>query len=298
MRRLAFLTMDDLDAFIAYDHLAKEPLAERGWHVTDVAWRSGADWDTFDAVILRTPWDYHHDPEAFLAVLETIEGSRARLANPLGVVRWNLRKTYLRELEAHGVPVVPTVWGHGLSADSLADARRRLGNALVIKPTIGAGADDTFRLGTEAGTPADARALAAFADRPYMAQPFIQSVVDWGEASLFYFGGSYSHAIQKTPASGDFRVQEEFGSHLQTIEPDSALREATDRALETAVALTGSTFLYARPDLVRLADGTWALMELELVEPSLYFPLAPGSAARFADAFVRWMEEDAEVQSA
>ncbi|HIG75489.1 MAG TPA: hypothetical protein EYQ24_13210 [Bacteroidetes bacterium] len=286
MRRAAFLTMDSLDGFVAYDDLVKPPLRERGWSVTDVPWRSGADWDAFEAVVIRTPWDYQDDPAAFLEVLREIEHSRAHLANGLDAVRWNLTKTYLRELAAHGVPTVPTLWGDTLTPGALAELRGTLGHALVLKPTVGANADHAFRLGPDAD-PADA--LATFADRPYMAQGFVRSVVDWGEASLFYFDGAYSHAVRKTPAAGDFRVQEEHGGRIQSLTPDDALREAAQCAVETASRLVGTPLLYARPDLVRLADGSWALMELELIEPSLYFPYDAASPERFAEAFVNWM---------
>ncbi|MEM6326935.1 MAG: hypothetical protein AAF791_07440, partial [Bacteroidota bacterium] len=279
MRRAAFLTMDTLEDFVAYDELAKPPLRERGWHIEDVPWRSGADWDAYEAVVIRTPWDYHTAPGDFLDVLYTIEASRARLANPLDAVRWNLDKTYLRALESRDVPIVPTVWGHGLTPDTLAALRAQLGGEIVVKPIVGANADDTFRLGPEADTPTEAGALATFADRPFMAQPFVRSIVEWGETSLFFFGGTYSHAILKTPASGDFRVQEEHGGQIRAMDPPPALRAAAQRAVEAAVEITGADLLYARPDLVRLGDGSWALIELEIIEPSLYFPFDADSPA-------------------
>ena len=288
MRRLAFLTMDSLDEFIEYDSLAIAPLRERGWDVDLVSWREAADWDAYEAVVIRTPWDYHAEPEAFVDVLRTIDASRAKLANPLEVVRWNLTKTYLRDLESRGVPIVPTVWGRDLSPATLADLHREMGEQIVVKPTVGANADDTFWLHPDSDP---AVALAHFAHRPFMAQAFVRSVVEWGEASLFFFGGTCSHAILKTPASEDFRVQEEHGGRVVALEPEPALREAAHRAVEKAVAITAHELLYARPDLVRLADGSWALMELELIEPSLYFAADPASPARFADAFVRWMKD-------
>ena len=282
MRHVAFLTMDSLEAFVAYDHLAVEPLRARGWAVTDVPWRAETDWSRFEAVVIRTPWDYQRAPGAFLEVLAQIEASGARLANPLEVVRWNLDKTYLRDLGARGVPVVPTVWGEGLTPEALGGLFGDLGREIVVKPTVGANADDAFRLAPDADA---SGALAAFAGRPFMAQPFVRSVVDEGEFSLFYFDGAYSHAILKTPAPRDFRVQEEHGGTIRAVEPAPALRAAAEAALEAAPG----ALLYARPDLVRMPDGSWALMELELIEPSLYFPYDAASPARFADAFVRWM---------
>lgn len=286
MRRAAFLTMDDPADFVVYDHLAVAPLAARGWAIDAVPWRARTDWGAYEAVVIRSPWDYQRDPAAFLDVLAAIDASPARLANPLDVVRWNLDKTYLRDLAARGVPIVPTAWGDGLpDPDAL---RAALGaDEIVVKPTVGANADDTFRLPPGAD-PGPAR--AAFTDRPFLAQPFVRSVVEEGEFSLFHFFGRYSHAILKTPAWGDFRVQEEHGGRIQAVTPEPALRAAADAALDGLPPL-----LYARSDWVRIPDGaagdSWALMELELIEPSLYFPYDAASPARFADAFVRWMSE-------
>lgn len=286
MRPVAFLSMDGLDRSISYDHLAVPPLRDRGWAVTEVPWRADTDWNEYEAVLIRTPWDYQDSPEAFLSVLETIEASGARLANGLEVVRWNLDKTYLQNVERAGVPIVPTIWGENLTPEALASLHDRLGPEIVVKPTIGAGAGDTFRLRREAsGDTAERAALDAFRRRPYMAQGFVASVVDEGEYSVFVFDGQISHTLLKTPASGDFRVQEEYGSSIRALAPEASLVAAAEAALSVCLW----PLLYARVDLVRLPDGTWALMELELIEPSLYFPFAPGSADRFADAFDRWM---------
>ena len=116
-----------------------------------------------------------------------------------------------------------------------------------------------------------------------MVQPFVRSIVAHGEYSLFYFGGGYSHAVLKTPAAGDFRVQEEHGGTIRAISPDSAIHRVGDQAIE-AIA---ETLLYARVDIVTLDDGRPAVIELELIEPSLYFPFEEESPARFADALVR-----------
>jgi len=277
----AFLTTDDLDAFVTYDAEAVPPLAALGWTVEEVPWRAEADWDAFDAVVIRSPWDYQGAPDDFLAVLAAIDRSAARLENPLTVVRWNLRKTYLRDLERAGVPVVPTWWAEGgLTAGGLASARREWGTTeVVVKPVVSANADGTFRL--DAGADPN-EALSALAGRPALIQPFVPAVVAEGEFSVFAFGGAVSHAILKTPASGDFRVQEEHGGRIRGVASEPALLDLTRRAL-AAVPHDGP-LLYARVDAVRMPDGALAVMELELIEPSLYFPYAEGSATRFAAA--------------
>lgn len=281
MPACAFLTTDALDAFVAYDHLAVEPLARLGWTVERVPWRAEADWNAYDVVVVRSPWDYQDDPDAFLAVLAAIDASSARLENPLAVMRWNLRKTYLRDLEAAGIPIVPTRWAEGLTPVALSTAFDAWDVAEVVaKPVVSANADGTFRLGPDAD--AWGEAVLALADRACMIQPFVPSVVAEGEWSVFAFRGAISHAILKTPAAGDFRVQEEHGGVIRGIEPDPDLLALTEAAL--AAVPHPEPLLYARVDAVRLPDGTLAIIELELIEPSLYFPFADGSAERFAAA--------------
>ena len=282
MPRCAFLSMDSLAEFVAYDELAIPPLEALGWTVDTVSWRADADWAAYDVVVIRSPWDYQDAPDAFLAVLGRIDGA-TRLENGLDVVRWNLDKTYLRDLEARGVPTVPTRWLDALDADALAALFGALGSdEIVVKPTVSANADGTFRLRrADAGRQLDA--IRALSGRAVMAQPFVPAVVEEGEYSVFAFGGEVCHAILKTPAAGDFRVQEEHGGRIRAVAPAPALSAAADRALAAVEAAVGQTLLYARADLVRHA-GAWVVMEMELIEPSLYFPYGEGSAARFARA--------------
>jgi glutathione synthase/RimK-type ligase-like ATP-grasp enzyme len=277
--RAAFLTLEDRTGFVVDDGLAAAELTRRGWEVEELPWNRPADWSRFDAVVVRSTWDYQHAPAAFLAALEAIHASGARLFNPLEVIRWNLRKTYLRDLAAGGVAIVPTTFGRGLSAATLRDWVAA-GGRRVLKPVVSANAHDTYPL--EASTPgAVLESIAArYADREWMAQPFVRSVTEVGEYSLFYFGQRWSHAILKTPARGDFRVQEDHGGTIRPIAPPPDLRAAADAVL----AAVHQPLLQARVDLVRLDDGTPALMELELIEPSLYFRTDPASPAHFADA--------------
>ncbi|HLA63858.1 MAG TPA: hypothetical protein VK610_05490 [Rhodothermales bacterium] len=284
MPRAAFLTLDNPEGYSIDDGLAHAPLAALGWAVDDVPWRrAGVDWGSYDAIVIRSPWDYHHDPEAFLSVLEGIEASGTQLLNGLPLVRWNLRKTYLRDLADRGVPTIPTVWRDRLAPGSLAPLLAEVGTEeAVIKPVVSATAVGAFRLDAASAATRTGEVEAYYADRALMAQPMARAVVDEGEYSLFYFNGAHSHTILKTPRAGDFRVQEEHGGHLQLIEAEGALREAGDRAL---AAIGDDPPLYARADLVRANDGgAFWLMELELIEPSLYLRMDPGAPARFARA--------------
>ncbi len=274
--------MDSLDGYVADDELAIEPLARRGWEVETISWRQPfVDWDYYDAVVIRTTWDYQRDPQAFINVLRQIEASDARLENPLEIVRWNLDKSYLRSLESDEVAIVPTLWERTYDAESFRAWQQELGtDELIIKPTVSATAEFTYRLSEFHPSIAP-----VFAERAFLIQPFIKSVADEGEYSLFYFAGEFSHAIVKTPKPGDFRVQEEHGGEIVPFSPDAEMLE-TGRFVFDMISPTP---LYARVDLIRGVDGRLLLMELELIEPALYLRMDPAAPERFAAAFDRMM---------
>ena len=276
-RRCCFLSMDDLTGYVADDDLAIEPLRSLGWDVSTVSWRDqNTDWNTFDVIVIRTTWDYHYSPQEFLRVLEKINGSSARLENALSTVKWNLDKTYLRDLEEKGICIVPTIWADGsFSAEDLEKWKTDLNaDELIVKPTVSATARDTFRI-----RPFDEAISNVFSGRTYMVQPFMSSVVEEGEFSVFYFNGEYSHTILKRPKTNDFRVQEDHGGVISETEPETAMLAAAKKINDIIDPLP----LYSRIDLVRHNDG-FALMELELIEPALYFRISEGSADRFAKA--------------
>ena len=284
MRRCAFLTLEDTAGYVIEDDdHARAPLRALGWEVQVVPWtRPPSPWDAYDAVVIRSTWDYPADPDAFLATLAGVERSGTPLFNPLDLVRWNVRKTYLRDLAARGVPVVPTVFRDRLGPGDLAGVLDEVAAAeAVVKPVVGANAHGAARVPRTPLREQAAAVEAYYAERALIAQPFVPHVTTEGEFSLFYFDGEYSHAVLKTPKPADFRVQEEHGGYVRPVEADDRLRGTAQAVLRAL----GEAPLYARVDLVRASDGTgfW-LMELELIEPSLYFRMDPGAAVRFARA--------------
>jgi glutathione synthase/RimK-type ligase-like ATP-grasp enzyme len=286
MLRCALLTMSDIGDYIAYDHLLIAPLARLGWQAELVAWDVPTDWDGYEAVIIRSPWDYQDRLAAFMAVLGQIEQSSALLLNPLSVVQWNHDKRYLQQLQQQGCVIVPTCFVEQVTAADVARAFVHFGSdRLILKPVISAAALNTHVLDQASWQQQWPAIQPAFQQRVAMLQPFVEAVLSEGEYSLFYFAGEFSHAIVKLPRPGDFRVQEEYGSKLQNIKPEQDLLLAADQALQVTRAITETDLLYARVDLVRLADGTVAIMELELIEPSLYFNMDVASPERFAAAF-------------
>lgn len=289
MKQCAILTMDNLDDFEAYDDLLCPHLNALGWQATWVSWRDErVNWQDYAAVIIRSPWDYQDDAEQFTAVLKKIEASSAHLENSLAIVEWNIDKIYLQALAQQQVDIVPTLWCDTFDADALEQYFAHFNQQqIVIKPRISANADNTFWLRQGQVTEHLAALQQAFVERPFMVQPFMQNIVAEGEYSLFYFNGEYSHAILKSPKADDFRVQEEHGGQLAAIEPEPLLIEHAQKTMQV-LANIHQVPLYARIDFVRDQQG-FALMEAELIEPSLYFNMDSDSAKRFAQAFAQRM---------
>jgi hypothetical protein len=281
VRPVAFLTLHDPAGFVIDDDHAVLPLARRGLNVETIPWdRPGVDWRQFALVVIRSTWDYQHHAEEFLAVLEGIERAGVRLENGSEIVRWNMRKTYLLDLASRGIETVPTFWREGLAAGELAPLFAELrSDEGVIKPVMSGNAEGAWRLDARVVRDSAPEIEAYYARRPLMMQPFERGITTEGEYSLIYVNGRHSHGIRKLPKAGDFRVQEEHGSEIIPVTPEPALLAAGD----AAIAAIGRTLLYARADFVRSGD-VFRLMELELVEPSLYLRTEPGAPERFAEA--------------
>jgi glutathione synthase/RimK-type ligase-like ATP-grasp enzyme len=281
--------MSDPGDFVMDNDMSIEPLTAMCWQVDIVPWRdSSIDWNAFDAVYISTPWDYPQHIEEFLRVLEMIDNSSATLINSLSLVRWSLSKTYLRDLEEKGAAIVPSMWCDDIDVAKIPmwfDVFKT--EALVIKPATGVNAIDTFVLQNPVSAELAEQLSRVFQKRAFMVQPFIENIRDEGEYSLFFFGGEYSHAIQKIPKPGDFRVQEEYGADIRSVEPSQDLLETA----QCVLALVEPQPVYVRADLVRDATDGYLLMELEMIEPALYLRMDDGASARFAAAFNQYYEE-------
>ena len=256
-------------------------LDEAGADARPLTWSDPTvEWQRFDAVVLRSTWDYFERIAEFRAWLDGIERSGARLFNPVPLVRWNFDKRYLAELEQRGVRIVPTCFVAPGEAVDLADClRARDWREAVIKPAISGAAFRTHRFAA-----ADAAALqpeldGIVASGGALVQPFMPAIVSEGEWSLVFFDGRLSHAVLKTPAAEDFRVQTQFGGQFRRVEPPPAMvRQATAIVGQLPVAP-----LYARIDGLRQGDEL-QLMEVEVIEPYLYFPAAPEAVATYVAA--------------
>ena len=228
------------------------------------------DWAAFDAVVIRSTWDYPTRLPEFLAWLDRLP---VPVHNPSEVLRTNADKCYLKALREAGVPTVPTLWlapgarlGAAMAAVGWPEA--------VVKPVVSAGARETRRVRIEEAL---ARDLCA-PDEPCMLQPFWELVAERGEWSLLYFGGRYSHAVRKRPAPRDFRVQEMFGGVTTSERPPSRVRAAAEAVIAAAGPLA-----YARVDLFDTDEGP-QVVEVELIEPCLFLGYDPLAPTRFAQA--------------
>jgi len=276
-RRLGFVTCADLRSLTEDDRAAGAAFERQGIEVVPVVWTEPLP-GRLDALVLRSTWDYHLRLPEFLSWVGRVEASGLPLWNPPATVRWNVDKRYLLEVEARGVPIVPTRHAPRGVGRTLSALMRDAGwSEAVVKPSISGGAFETWRARLHADD--DARFARQLERMDCLVQPFLPELVSGGEWSLLFFRGRYSHAVLKRPAGGDFRVQEEFGGQALARSPSPDVIAAAERALLRA----GQVTLYGRVDGV-LRNGRLEVMELELVEPSLFLASAPGAADRFAAA--------------
>ena len=280
MPTCAILTIKDLSHFECYDHLLINSMKKYGWDCKLVPWDIlNISWNDFDLAIIRSTWDYQDRIKEFLKVLHNIHTSNCVLQNSLDLVKWNIDKSYLLELSKKDIEIIPSFFLKNYDEQNIQKYFSYFSNEkLIIKPTISANADDTHILTKQGFSNSTSFLSNLFSKRGFIVQPFIKNIKEEGEFSLIFFGEHYSHTLLKTPKKSDFRVQEEHGGILRLIEnPEKKLLKIA----ETIIGSLPFNNLYARVDLVRSKD-TFLLMEVELIEPSLYFNLAPEASATLA----------------
>jgi hypothetical protein len=282
--RIAFATRRGLSALTDDDRLALDYLNARGLRAESKVWDDASvDWKEFDCVIIRSCWDYHLRPIEFLCWISSLERERVSLWNSPSVIRWNLDKSYLRDLEQDGITIAPTAWIEKSGTVNLSDVLETHDWAkAVVKPTISATAFQTF-----VTSPATARKDQALLDNILlrsgaMVQQFVEQISTQGEWSFIFFNKEYSHAVLKRAKGGEFRVQQDFGGYLASgVLPSDALIEQA----QTIVDCVEEPLLYARVDGVE-QDRAFVLMELELIEPYLFFSSDFDSVGLFTNALM------------
>jgi glutathione synthase/RimK-type ligase-like ATP-grasp enzyme len=282
MPRIAFVTSPDYPNLTADDRPAAAALAARGVTVDPVIWSNPEQrWEEYDLIVLRSMWDYHLHPEQFSAWLDHLEQLNARVWNPVPLARWNMDKRYLRDLRDAGVPIIPTVWFERCDRPNVAavmDAQHW--QEAVIKPIVSSTAFRTWRIRRAQAEREQAAVHGLLQERAAMLQEYQPAILD-GEWSLTFIGGELSHTVVKRAAGEDFRVQEEWGGTTDRAEATSEMQRVAAQALRAAP----SPWVYGRVDGVQSKER-FLVMELELLEPGLFFLNAPEAAARFADAIM------------
>ena len=238
-------------------------------------------WGRFDAVLLRSTWDYTQRRGAFLEWCAAVEGV-SHLFNPVEVVHWNTDKRYLLELARSAVPVVPSLV---LQPGEPWDAGPWPDGEVVVKPCVGAGARDAARFAAEARDAAIEHARRLLGrGQSVLVQPYLPGVDDYGETALIHIAGKYSHAIRKGPLLSPSAGASQALFAEESIQPRIAT-DAEHAVAERALAALPHAPLYARVDLLPSAEGP-RLLELELVEPSLFFDASEDAADRLIAALI------------
>ncbi|GEL94749.1 ATP-grasp domain-containing protein [Cellulomonas composti] len=298
--RLALATCAELPHLDPDDVPLREALVARGVPTDVVVWDDPTvDWGAYQHVVIRSTWDYTSRPVQFADWTRRVEVGTT-LLNPGAVVRWNIDKTYLRDLERAGVPTVPTIWldpERNLDSRAIHTRFPAFGD-FVVKPTVSAGSRDTGRYRADE-TPQRSQAIIHAKNllsvgRHVMIQRYLTAVDSVGETALVFVDGTFSHAVRKGALlRGPFREGDQEGTLYR--EEQMSPREASEAeqavARQVIDALPGilgldAPLLYARVDLIPDDNGNPVLLELELTEPSLFFDHAPGAVERYADAIV------------
>jgi hypothetical protein len=265
------------------DQLFARALEERGMRVESASWDdTAAPWPTAAAVVVRSTWDYHLRRDEFLAWVDRV-GAATSLLNDARVLRWNSHKRYLDELAKRHVRVIDTVFadvGSRLDLDLI--ARAHGWTDTVVKPAVSASAHETRRFTVDQRAAGQLHLERLLEQRDVMVQPHLSALAERGELSLLYARGRFTHAVRRRSALID---DDTIPKVAPTMASDAARRHAY-RVLAAAAEATGvapNDLLYARVDLAETAADEFVLLELELVEPSLFLVHAPSAAEQYAD---------------
>lgn len=255
-------------------------LESKGLKVKRVDWANPHfDWSCTRLAVFRTTWDYFHRIREFRDWLDRA-ARQTQLLNPADLIRWNVDKHYLKDLETKGVRIVPTEVVEQGSACVLQGFFDHFhSDQLIIKPCVAGTARHTYRVNRENVLERQYLLQQLLTEESMLVQPFMHSVVACGEVSVVVIGDAIRHVVLKVAKPGDFRVQDDFGGTVHAHEASADLKALALQAL-AACPLTPA---YARIDMVLDEEGRPAISELELVEPELFFRFNPAAAGLLAE---------------
>ncbi len=281
---VALATSEEESGLSADDRSLLPALERSGILPTVIEWTRTEHTPACDAIVIRSVWDYHLYAERFYGWVEGMARVKP-VWNDVATMRWNGDKRYLVELAKAGVTIPRTKLVRDLRE---LDDRSYPDGSLVLKPVVSAGAYRTVLLSTPTAEELRSEIASILEHSPVLVQEFMPEVASDGEYSFIFVDDIFTHAVVKKPRRGDFRVQEEHGGSIRPYKPSSTLIAQAGRVLTAC----GRETLYARVDGV-LRDGVLVLMELELIEPSLYLSYAPATADLFAAACLKRLERHA-----
>lgn len=286
MTKIAFVTCHEIPNLTDDDRLAIPELESHGIRVEPAIWNDpGVDWRAYAAVVLRSMWDYHLQPQAFIAWLDQLDQAGAVVWNSTKTVRWNVDKNYLHQLQQKGIAVIPSVWLSQSADATLSEIVAQQGwQQAVVKPIVSATAHETSLVSATETAAHQPKFSELLSRTGTIVQEFAPEIQQTGEWSLVFFDKKYSHSMLKQPKTGDFRVQSEWGgSELTADVPDYLIAQA-----QKVVDIVDERILYARVDGID-REGQLLLMELELIEPHLFLGFNPGAPAQFASALAEFV---------
>lgn len=263
------------------DQLLSKILTELGISHEIQPWSDlSVDWSSYTHLLIKSTWDYFDYYPEFLDWIEKIKALGIPVLNDLDVVKWNSDKRYLLEIEAKGFPTIAGVLLEKGSKPTLDQIQKMVSSdTIVVKPLVSGGAKNTLKIPVEEWPKFEEKVTQLVKEEAFLAQPFVKEVAEVGEFSLIFFNQQFSHAVLKTPAKSDFRVQHYFGGTIQVIQPDFNLLKLAQKLIDTF----GKGTLYGRVDGV-LIDGVFHLMELELIEPYLFLGLSEMAIPNYKNA--------------
>lgn len=287
MYDFTFVTYSALPDLDPDDALVRRELEARGMRVRPAIWNdANVDWSVSGVCVVRSTWDYHEFTEQFVQWMHEVNAVTT-LLNPLDLMIWNCRKTYLRDLQAKGVAIVPTEFVDKTERkESLTELlqRRQWQNA-IIKPMVGLATFGVRKVSLGSSeVAADEAHMESLLERgTVLVQEYMPAVKTTGEKALSFVNGKFSHCVRKS-AFQKLAVAGKAGEELAEAADDEL--KAALKVLETLPVVPA----YARVDLVRDPQGTPVLMELELIEPSLFVGMDPKAPSRFAEALCEYKQ--------
>jgi glutathione synthase/RimK-type ligase-like ATP-grasp enzyme len=277
MPNIALLTCQRLPDLFETDQTLIPLFRQRGIHAEAAIWNDpDINWKKYDALVIRNTWDYYTQSNTFLNWLKHIRDSEIQMLNPADVVLQNIHKFYLRDFEQQGIRIIPTIFSDYREPARVDTLKQKRWDKVVIKPAISAGSYQTKTYDVNELTQQTLDELHSNND--WLIQPFLPEI-EQGELSMIFFNGKFSHAAVKKPKDGDFRVQRQYGGKYQLFKPDDVLLKTAEKV----ISQVPEQLLYARVDGVMI-NNEFHLMELELIEPDLYFELDEAIKTRFISA--------------